>query len=191
MAFDPKGTLHRYLRTTRESVLWKLEGLDEYDLRRPLTPTGTNLLGLVKHLASVEAGYFGEVFGRPCAAVPDFDHTVPEVDMFATSDESRAVVVGWFHSATEHADATIDELALDAPGRVPWWGDRGDVTLHHMLVHVVTEEQRHLGQIDILREGLDGAAGLRRDVDNLGATDWPEHVARLEQIARSFRTRSD
>jgi hypothetical protein len=42
---DPKANLHRYLQAAREALLWKLEGLAEYDLRRPLTPTGTNLLG--------------------------------------------------------------------------------------------------------------------------------------------------
>ena len=61
---DPKADLHRYLQIGREALLWKLDGLSEYDVRRPLTPTGTNLLGLVKHLASIEVGYFGETFGR-------------------------------------------------------------------------------------------------------------------------------
>ncbi len=60
--FEPKADLQRYLQTAREALLWKLEGLDEYDARRPLTPTGTNLLGLVKHAAGVEVGYFGDCF---------------------------------------------------------------------------------------------------------------------------------
>ena len=54
-----------HVRLPREAMLWKLDGLSEYDVRRPMVPTGTNLLGLVKHLASVELGYFGETFGRP------------------------------------------------------------------------------------------------------------------------------
>jgi hypothetical protein len=62
---DPKADLHLYLQAARDALLWKLDGLSEYDLRRPLTPTGTNLLGLVKHVALVESGYFGETFGRP------------------------------------------------------------------------------------------------------------------------------
>ncbi|GAB3837389.1 hypothetical protein GCM10029963_02310 [Micromonospora andamanensis] len=62
---DAKANLHRYLREAREALLGKLDGLSEYDVRRPLVPTGTNLLGLVKHVASVTAGYFGEVFDRP------------------------------------------------------------------------------------------------------------------------------
>ena len=54
-----KADLQRYLQAARDALLWKLEGLSEYDVRRPMTPTGTNLLGLVKHLAYVEMGYFG------------------------------------------------------------------------------------------------------------------------------------
>jgi uncharacterized damage-inducible protein DinB len=57
---DPKADLHRYLQDAREALLWKLAGLSEYDVRRPMVPTGTNLLGLVKHVASVELGYFGD-----------------------------------------------------------------------------------------------------------------------------------
>ena len=62
---DPKDTLVEYLQSARDAIVWKVEGLSEYDARRPLTPTGTNLLGLVKHLASIELGYFGDTFGRP------------------------------------------------------------------------------------------------------------------------------
>ncbi|MEE2048440.1 DUF664 domain-containing protein, partial [Nocardiopsis tropica] len=58
-ATDPRPELLRYLRGAREAVLWKLDGLSEYDVRRPVTPTGTNLLGLVKHLVAVESDYLG------------------------------------------------------------------------------------------------------------------------------------
>src|SRR5215472_7706862 len=60
-----KEYLHDDVRWIREAVLWKLDGLSECDIRRPMTRTGTNLLGLIKHLATWEARYFGEVFGRP------------------------------------------------------------------------------------------------------------------------------
>ncbi|MGH3158897.1 MAG: DUF664 domain-containing protein [Streptosporangiaceae bacterium] len=62
---DPKSDLHRYLQRAREALLWKLDGLSGYDIRRPLVPTGTNLLGLVKHLTATEFVYFGTTFGRP------------------------------------------------------------------------------------------------------------------------------
>jgi Protein of unknown function (DUF664) len=71
---DLKADLHSYLRDARQAVLWKLDGLSEYDVRRPLVPTGTNLLGLVKHLATVEWGHFGAAFGRP------FAESLPWVD---------------------------------------------------------------------------------------------------------------
>ncbi len=71
MAESPtKEQLVKYLQELRDTVLWKLDGLDEYDLRRPLTPTGTSLLGMVKHLADDEFSYFGEAFGRPVTDLP-------------------------------------------------------------------------------------------------------------------------
>ncbi|MFC7645949.1 DinB family protein [Streptosporangium lutulentum] len=120
---EPKADLCRYLQTVREALLWKLDGLSEYDIRRPLTPTGTNLLGLVKHAAGVELGYFGETFGRP------FDEPLPwlaedaelNADMWATGDETRDEIVGLYRRAWAHADATIDALTLDTVGHVPWW----------------------------------------------------------------------
>jgi uncharacterized damage-inducible protein DinB len=120
---DPKADLHRYLQAAREALLWKLEGLPEYDIRRPLTPTGTNLLGLVKHVASVELGYFGETFGRPSGEpLPWFrEDAEPNADMWASPDEPREEIVGLYHRSWAHADATIDTLPLDALGHVPWW----------------------------------------------------------------------
>ncbi|MGH3496205.1 MAG: DinB family protein [Nocardioidaceae bacterium] len=109
---DPKADLHRYLREAREALLWKLDGLSEYDVRRPMTPTGTNLLGLVKHVASLELSYFGQTFGRPAAdALPWFDDDAePNADMWATADQSRDQIVGLYHRAWAHADATINDL---------------------------------------------------------------------------------
>ena len=101
-------------------MLRKLDGLSEYDVRRPLVPTGTNLLGLVKHVASVEFGYFGDIFGRPSAEpLPWYaEDAEPNADMWATADETREQIIGLYHRAWAHADATIDALPLDAPGRV-------------------------------------------------------------------------
>jgi uncharacterized damage-inducible protein DinB len=187
---DPKADLHRYLRDVRNAVLWKLEGLPEYDARRPLTPTGTNLLGLVKHLANVEAGYFGDTFARPFSEPMAWreDSADPNADMWATPDESRDQIVGLYRRVQAHADATIAELALDAPGRVPWWpADRAEVTLHRILVHVIEETSRHAGHADVVRELIDGAAGLREDNDNLPPGDrawWDSYRDRVEQAAR-------
>jgi hypothetical protein len=78
---------------------------------------------------------------------------------------------------------------LDAPGHVPWWpAERNPVTLHVILVHVIAETNRHAGQLDILRELIDGAAGLKADNTNLpDGTDWPAHHARLAEVAARFR----
>jgi uncharacterized damage-inducible protein DinB len=186
---DQKAELHRYLKTGREAMIWKLDGLSEYDARRPLTPTGTNLLGLVKHLASVEAGYFGDTFGRPFGESMPWDDADadPNADMWATADESRDQILGLYRRVWAHSDATIDQLSLDAAGHVPWWGDRGDVTLHRILVHVIAETDRHAGQADIVREFIDGAAGLRKDNDNLPSGDkawWESYRAKVERAAR-------
>ncbi|MEV0195089.1 DinB family protein [Nonomuraea sp. NPDC050691] len=187
---DPKATLHRYYKTARDAVLWKLDGLSEYDVRRPLTPTGTNLLGLLKHLASIEFGYFGETFGRPSGEpLPWFeDDAEPNADMWATAEESREDIVGLYRRAGEHADATIEALDLDATGRVPWWPEeRAEATLHTLLVHMIAETNRHAGHADIVRELIDGAAGLRAEVSNIPSADeawWEEYRSRLERVAK-------
>lgn len=187
---DLKADLHRYLQTSREVLLWKLDGLEEYDLRRPLTPTGTNLLGLVKHLAGVELGYFGAAFDRPPAHPPAWlaGDDEENVDMWASADETRDQVVGLYREAWAHADATIAALELDSPGAVPWWPpERRQVTLGGVLVHVVTETSRHAGHADVVRELVDGAAGMRPDNDNLPPGDaswWADYRDRLERVAR-------
>jgi hypothetical protein len=191
MAEEPKTILQRYLQSARDAVLWKLDGLTPYDVRRPLVPTGTNLLGLVKHLAGIEFGYFGEVFGRPVADAPDWlDATddVPNIDLFATAEESVASIVALYRHAWEHADATIAALDLDATGAVPWWHpDRRAVSLQQILVHVIAETHRHAGHADLVRELIDGEVGLRADNSNLPDGDaewWLDYRQRLEQLAR-------
>ncbi|WP_027946412.1 DinB family protein [Amycolatopsis taiwanensis] len=192
---QPKADLHRYLQTARESLLWKLDGLSEYDVRRPLTPTGTNLLGLVKHVASTELEYFGQVFGRPSdQPLPWFaDDAEPNADMWATAGESRAEIIELYHRAWAHADATIDALALDATGQVPWWpADRREVTLHQILVHMIAETYRHAGHADIVRELIDGAVGLRKGNDNMAPGDqawWDGYRSRLERVAQEAAQR--
>jgi uncharacterized damage-inducible protein DinB len=187
---DPKAHLQRYLQTAREAMLWKLDGLSEYDVRRPMTPTGTNLLGLVKHLASIELGYFGATFGRPSdEPLPWYeDGAEPDADMWASADESREEIVGLYHRAWAHSDATIEALDLDARGHVPHWpAEHGEVTLHQILVHVIAETYRHAGHADIVRELIDGTVGLRRDNDNMSHDDaarWAAYRNRLEKVAR-------
>ena len=186
---DVKADLHRYLQSGREALLWKLDGLTEYDVRRPLTATGTNLLGLVKHVASVEAGYLGDTFGRPFAEpLPWFaEGAEPNADMWATAEESREQITGLYRRVWEHSDATVAALSLDAIGHVPWWpAERSEATLHRILVHMIAETDRHTGHADIVRELIDGAAGLREGNDNLAPGDrawWVDYRRRVESAA--------
>jgi uncharacterized damage-inducible protein DinB len=187
---DPKADLHGYLRNARGAVLGKLEGLSEYDVRRPLVPTGTNLLGLVKHLATVEWGHFGAAFGQPFEdSLPWVqEDEEPNADMWATAEESREYIVELFRRIASHSDAVIDGLPLDAVGRVPWWpAESSEVTLHRILVHTIAEAHRHAGHADIVRELVDGSAGLQSRGEGLpdGDSDWwQRHRERLEQEAR-------
>ncbi|GAB3670162.1 DinB family protein [Saccharopolyspora tripterygii] len=185
---DEKAMLRRYLDDGREAVRWKADGLSEHDLRRPMTPTGTNVLGVIKHLATMELGYFGDVFGRPSGIPTPWMEPGAEfnADLWATADESSAWVLGLYDRACAHANATIDALDLDSPGSVPWWPS-GDVTLHRILVHMVQETGRHAGHLDIVRELIDGAVGRGPGNDNMAGDDeaqWREHRDRLERIAR-------
>ena len=186
---DHKAHLLRALTAAREALLWKLDGLSEREVRWPVVPTGTNLLGLVKHLASVEAGYLGDVFGRPSPEhLPWFeDGAEPNADMWAPADESRASVLGLYERVRAHSEATVAALPLDAAGVVPWWAPgKRDVTLHQILVHLVAETSRHAGHADVVRELLDGAAGLRAGGENLPEEDaawWRDYRARLEATA--------
>ncbi|SFY48287.1 DinB family protein [Streptomyces sp. F-1] len=193
---DAKADLHRYLQTAREALLWKLEGLSEYDIRRPLTPTGTNLLGLVKHVAGVELGYLGATFGRPSEEPLPWvgDDAETNADMWTTADESRESIVGLYRRAWSHADATLEALPLDTIGKVPWWPTgRDEMTLHHAVVRVLTETHRHAGHADIVRELIDGDVGERKDRDSMAPGDsawWQSYRDRLEQAARQADDRS-
>ncbi|MGW3864987.1 DinB family protein [Streptomyces sp. NPDC005047] len=182
-----KRTLHGRLRRDREALLWKLDGLSEYDARRPLTVTGTNLLGLVKHVANVEARYFGEVFDRPSPEpLPRWqDHDGG--DQWAAEGETRDQIIGFYRRTWDHSDATISELPLDAPGHVPWWREPSPNTnLFAILVHVLGETNRHAGHADILREGLDGRTGMRAEHEQrIDEEARAAYCARIEQSARA------
>lgn len=190
---DEIELLLRYLQAARDALLWKLEGLGEYDIRRPLTPTGTNLLGLVKHVASIEHGYLTECLGRvPAFETPWLADTAPDnADMWATAEESCEFIVGLYRTAWQADDAAVRELGPHATGVVPWWGDER-VTVRRLLVHVIAETNRHAGHADILRELIDGAAGMRAAAPNLPGGDaewWRGYVATVEDAARAAEGR--
>ena len=189
----PKDELRYYLQRAREALTWKLDGLSEYDIRRPLVPTGTNLLGLVKHVAGTESGYFGFVFDRPFPEPLPWmeDDAEPNSDFWATAEETREDIVGLYHRVWAHSDATIDALDLDSPGLVPWWGERSNVSLRLILVHMIAETNRHCGHADIVRELVDGAVGVNSRNSNLPDLDparWQAHREKLEEVARRARS---
>jgi hypothetical protein len=180
---DVKAELHSYLRGARETLVWKLDGLGEYDVRRPLTPTGTNLLGLVKHSTFTHVGYFGDAFGRRTDAslARLSGRAGPAAEFWAKPDESRQDILASYRDAWALSDATITELPLDAVGNVWWWGDAA-VTLHNVLVHVTADTQRHAGHADIVRELIDGSVGMLQGVDNLHIRDPAEQVRFHDQV---------
>lgn len=191
MSADPKSTLRNYLTSTREALISKVEDLPEREARRPRTPTGTNLIGIIKHCLNVEAVYFGDTFDRPfpqqeeLVAEADYD-TDPQADWYASEDETVAGIIDLYRRVIAHSDETIDALGLDAVGHVPHWGG-AEVTLHQILVHNLVDATQHAGQADILREAVDGAVGWHGEGDNVPeAYDWPAYVARLTALADKF-----
>lgn len=185
---DLKAALHDKLRTGRAVIVAKLDGLSEYDRRRPVTPTGTNLLGLVKHLAGLEYGYLGESFGRPAPEPMSWyeDGSVWDgSDMWATAEETSEYLIGLYQRACAHADQTIAELDLATPGRVTHWPEeRRDTTLGVLLIRMVAETAQHAGHADIVRELIDGRGGA--DHDMLDEAGWEAYVARIQAAAEVF-----
>jgi hypothetical protein len=187
---DVAAELHRYLQQARETMLAKLDGLGEFDVRRPLTPTGTNLLGLVKHLIGVELGYLGDCVGRRSSIRLPWieDGSIwDSADMWATAEESRADLVALYQSAWHHSDQSIEELDLTAPAHVPWWPEpRRDTTFGALLIRVLSDTTQHAGHADIIRELIDGRAGP--DHDEIGDSAWwSRYHARVQQSADTFR----
>ena len=172
----------------RAAVLAKLDGLSEYDVRRPLTATGTNLLGLVKHLATWEARYLGEVFGRPFPEpLPRWDVEAERLaDMWATAHESRADVVDRYRRVWAHSDATIE--ALDArrhgPRRVV--GRRGGAAVQRPGPRARRDQparrpRRHPARGARRAVGTDAEAMA---ADGHDAAFWAERRAEIEAAAR-------
>ena len=109
---DAKTALHHYLQGARDALVWKLEGLGERDLRLPRTPTGTNLLGLLRHCANVEIGYFGPTFGREWPApdaplvVDDDDYDAdPQADWWVPAEVSAAETTAGDHSTPRYGSS--------------------------------------------------------------------------------------
>ena len=155
---DEKTSLRVALDRHRDAILWKVEDLDDEQLRRVMTPSGTTLLGLVKHVAAVEYGWFCDTFGREAEPMP-FDEDDPDADLRIRPDETTDEVLAFYGRARAAADRAIDELEVEDTGTA-WFGET--VTMRWVLIHMVEETARHAGHADIIRELIDGMAGDHR-----------------------------
>jgi uncharacterized damage-inducible protein DinB len=150
-----KQSLLASLERHRDVVLWKVQGVSDDDLRRQVTPSGTSLLGLVKHLAAVEYSWFVETFGRETEPLP-FDDDDPEADLRVEPGETTEELVAFYGRARAAANQVIEETPLESTGTA-WFGER--VSLRWVLIHMIEETARHAGHLDIVRELVDGATG--------------------------------
>ena len=181
--------LQRHLQGARDDVVRAVEGLSDYDARRPLVASGTNLLGLVKHLCGIELGYLGASVGRP-SPVPlpwEDDGSVWEsADMWATPDQSQEYLLGLYRRAWQHSDESLETLGLDAPASVAWWPEEHrETTLGNLVVRVVAETAQHAGHCEIMRETVDGQGSP--DAAEMSDEWWASYVGKIQAAADTFR----
>jgi uncharacterized damage-inducible protein DinB len=147
-----------FLDFLRATLLWKIEGLDDGQLRTSLVPSATTLLGLVKHLTRVEHHWFTMVFAGDDAGVPP--PTVDD-DWVIAPDETTEGLVRAYRDECDRSRTLVEAASLDDVAR--WgkvtnhWGEV--ISLRWILVHMIEETARHVGQADILREQIDGMTG--------------------------------
>ncbi len=157
---DERATLTGFLRWQRETLELKCSGLEPADLaRRSVDFSSMSLLGLVRHLADVERGWFRNVmaaqdapshYSSPTNRDGDFDDATPDPDVVA---EAWAV----WRAEVAFADQFVaDSVDLDVAGNDSWLGA---VSLRWVLTHMIEEYARHNGHADLLRQGIDGAVG--------------------------------
>ncbi len=144
-----KDVLLGFLDYLRDAIADKAADAPEPQVRTGGVPSGTNVLGLVKHLAFVERFYF------LAEQVDDWPAT-----MRPTPEETVEVVLADYRDAVERANEVISawtDLTLPAP-RPPRRRGSGP-SMRWVLVHMIEETGRHAGHADILREQIDGATG--------------------------------
>ena len=146
-----------HLQREREHLVATLDGLSDYAVRRPMTPSGTSLLGLVKHVASVELLTLCDCVGRPHGV--QLTWTIEEAfegdDMWAAADESREWLLGVYRQSWTKADESVRTLGLDAPAMVPWWAPEDQhTTLGHLVVRLVAETAHHAGHAESVRQHI-------------------------------------
>ncbi len=161
MAGDEKETLTAFLDYHRATLLMKIDGLSDEELRRPMVPSGTSLLGMVKHLAHVERSWFQRTYLGEDISVP-WTKDDPDADFRVEPHETTADVVALYQAECQKsrdivADASLDDIAKREK---PTPSDpRSRFSLRWILVHMIEETARHNGHADILRELIDGTTG--------------------------------
>ncbi|RAG83935.1 hypothetical protein DN069_19435 [Streptacidiphilus pinicola] len=150
-----KEILLHSMERHRAAIRWKLEGLDDEQLRTSPVSSGTTLLGLVKHLGACEYGWFCQTFGVATEPLP-FDEEDEDADLRVEPGEKTADLLAFYERACAAANAVIEASDLDATG-TSWAG--AQVSMRWVLVHMIEETARHAGHVDILRELLDGTTG--------------------------------
>jgi uncharacterized damage-inducible protein DinB len=150
-----KDTLVGFLASQRAILAWKLDGLSEQDARRPIVPSGTSMLGLVKHMAWVERWWFVDFIGGGSPAYPWSDED-PDADWRIEEGETIGSITQLYAEAIAEADVAIaaaESLEITRSVRDT------DRSLRWTLVHMIEETARHAGHADILREIIDGTTG--------------------------------
>ena len=149
-------TLLHALEGARQHILDQLEGLDDEALRRPVLHSGWSCLGLVRHLTLSDERYWFEVVvaGGPLDWWPEGERG----DWRVGDDETAADVVAAYRSAIAASDRILAEVPLDAAPsrREPDWPAERFADVRSVVQHVVVETATHAGQLDAVRELLDG-----------------------------------
>lgn len=148
-----REALTQQLAVHRATLLAKVDGLPDDDLRRAMTASGLNLLGLVRHLTVTEHGWFLVVLAGEDDPYADL---VGDAEFHVDDDRSVAEVLAGYRDTCARADAAIAARDLDDVVTTPWGAE---VNLRAILVHMVQETARHNGHADLMREAIDGTTG--------------------------------
>ena len=146
--------LRAFLDYYRDTLLLKIEGLDREQLTRRLVGSDTTLLGIVKHMAYVERGWFRRTLNNQIFPVPWTDED-PDADFRIEPDETPEEIVAFYRQEVAEASLSAEGHSLDD------LAERTDrpVSLRWIYIHMIEETARHCGHADILREQIDGTTG--------------------------------
>jgi len=151
-----KDMLAAFLDYHRATLLHKVAGLSDAELRRSFVPSGTNLLGLVKHLAYVERWWFQAVFAGRDAPFP-WSESDPDADFRVEPGETAAEIIALYQQESRASREIVRHGSLDDVAKRP--DAREPFTLRWIMIHMIEETARHNGHADLLRELIDGATG--------------------------------